>query len=178
VALVGKRDIRVSDLADLFPVLAGHLGRAEPDGPTSGAISMSTKLRSVVSSRIALVGDASGSVDAVTGEGLALAFRQANCLSTALAAGDLQSYDTRHRRMARMPLLMARILLVLDGDDRLRRMVFRSLAAHPRIFSGLLAIHVGTLRRPALAVGVQSSPRECVEIDADEASRLPQNRSF
>jgi flavin-dependent dehydrogenase len=178
VAMVGTRDIRVSDLADMFPMLAGHLGGAEPDGPTRGAISMSTKLPSVVSSRIALVGDASGSVDAVTGEGLALAFRQANCLATALAARDLERYDTRHRRMGRMPRLMARILLVLDGNDRLRRMVFRRLAAYPRIFSGLLAIHVGALRRPALAVGVQSSSRARTDVDAHEASRLPQNRLF
>jgi flavin-dependent dehydrogenase len=146
VALVGTRDIRVADLADMFPVLAGHLSGAELIGQTRGAISMSARLPSVIAGRIALVGDASGSVDAVTGEGLALAFRQAIVLATALAAVDLKRYDASHRRIGRMPRLIARILLLLDGNDRLRQMAFRGLAAHPPTFSHLLAVHVGALR--------------------------------
>jgi flavin-dependent dehydrogenase len=172
VALVGAADIRASDLAAMFPVLASHLGGAELIGPTRGAISMSARLPSVVAGRVALVGDASGSVDAVTGEGLALAFRQANSLATALAAGDLRRYDASHRRMGRMPQLVARILLLFDGNDKLRRMAFRKLAAHPRIFSHLLAVHVGGLRRSAQTTIAQPSPRADIE---RETSRLPQN---
>jgi flavin-dependent dehydrogenase len=134
---------------------------------------MSTKLLSVISGRIALVGDASGSVDAVTGEGLGLAFRQAHCLATALAAGDLQKYDASHRRMGRMPRLMARALLLLDGSDSLRKMAFRKLAAHPRIFSSLLAVHVGALRLSEFATGDQLSLHSRADIGRGEASRLP-----
>jgi flavin-dependent dehydrogenase len=176
VAMVRTQDSGASDLTDIFPALANHLGGAELVGPTRGAISMSAKLRSVVSGRVALVGDASGSVDAVTGEGLGLAFRQANCLAAALAAGDLERYDTNHRRMGWMPRLVARTLLLLDGNDGLRRMAFRKLAAHPRIFSSLLAVHVGALRRSELATGIQPSPRPRADTDKREASRLPQNR--
>jgi len=172
VATIGREDIRASDLVDMFPVLAGHLGGAELIGPTRGAISKSARLPSVVAGRVALVGDASGSVDAVTGEGLALAFRQANSLATALAAGDLRRYDTSHRRMGRMPRLMARTLLLFDGNDRLRRMAFRKLVAHPRIFSRLLDVHVGALRRSALKTIAQPSPRADME---REVRRLPQN---
>jgi flavin-dependent dehydrogenase len=175
VAMIGRADIRASDLTDLFPELASRLGGAEPVGPTRGAISMTTRLPSVVAGRIALVGDASGSVDAVTGEGLALAFRQANSLAAALAAGDIRRYDASHRRMGRMPRLMARTLLLLDGNDRLRRMAFRQLAAHPRIFSGLLAVHVGALRRSVSTTGVaRPSPRPSADINP-EARRLPQD---
>jgi menaquinone-9 beta-reductase len=172
VAMIGKGDIRVSDLAEIFPVLGSHLSGAELVGPARGAISMSTRLRSVVAGRIALVGDASGSVDAVTGEGLALAFRQANSLAEALAAGDLKRYDASHRRMGRMPRLMARTLLLFDGNDRLRRMAFRRLAAHPRIFSQLLAVHVGALRRSALTNIARPLPGADVE---REANQLQQN---
>ena len=171
VAMIGKEDIRASDLAERFPMLASHLSGAELVGPVRGAISMSTRLRSVVAGRIALVGDASGSVDAVTGEGLALAFRQANSLAAALAAGDVRRYDASHRRMARMPRLMARTLLLFDGNDSLRRMAFRKLAAHPRIFSRLLAVHVGALRS-ALPTIAQPSRRADMERGA---RRLPQN---
>jgi menaquinone-9 beta-reductase len=172
VATVGTADIRGLDLADMFPVLASHLDGAELIGPTRGAISMSARLPSVVAGRVALVGDASGSVDAVTGEGLALAFRQANSLATALAAGDIRRYDASHRRMGRMPRLMARTLLLFDGNDKLRQMAFRKLAAHPRIFSHLLAVHVGARRRSTLTTIVQPSPRADMEL---EARRLPQN---
>jgi len=174
VAMVSTKESRGSDLADMFPALASHLGGAELVGPTRGAISTSTKLLSVISGRVALVGDASGSVDAVTGEGLGLAFRQAHCLATALAAGDLKKYDASHRRMGRMPRLMARTLLLLDGSDSLRRVAFRKLAAHPRIFSRLLAVHVGALRRSELAIGVQLSPPSRADIGGGEARRLPQ----
>ncbi len=177
VAMVSSEESRASDLAGMFPALASRLSDAELVGPTRGGISMSAKLRSVISGRVALVGDASGSVDAVTGEGLGLAFRQANCLASALAAGDLKRYDTSHRRMGRMPRLFARTLLVLDRNDRLRRMVFRKLAAYPRVFSGLLAVHVGAFRRSELATGVQLSPRSRVDVVEREASRLPQDRS-
>lgn len=172
VAMVGTADIRGVDLADMFPVLASHLNGAELIGPTRGAISMSARLPSVVAGRVALVGDASGSVDAVTGEGLALAFRQANSLATALAAGDLRRYDASHRRMGRMPRLMARTLLLFDGNDKLRQMAFRKLAAHPRIFSHMLAVHVGAGRRSTLTTIVKPPPRADIE---REARRLPQN---
>ena len=109
---------------------------------------MSVKLAAVTRGRIALVGDASGSVDAVTGEGLALAFRQAEFLASALAAGDLNSYDVFHRRIMRLPRMMARALLLMDGHDGLRASAMRVLAAYPSIFSRLLAVHVGA-RRPA-----------------------------
>jgi menaquinone-9 beta-reductase len=175
VAMVGTADIRVPDLAAMFPRLGSHLSGAEPIGSPRGAISMSTRLPSVVAGRIALVGDASGSVDAVTGEGLALAFRQANSLATALAAGNLKRYGASHRRMGRMPRLMARTLLLLDGNDRLRRMAFRELAAHPRIFSHLLAVHVGALRSE-LTTRVGLSPRPRADIKKGEASPLAQNR--
>ncbi len=176
VALVGTEDIRVTDLADMFPVLADRLGGAEVIGQTRGAISMSVRLPGVIAGRIALVGDASGSVDAVTGEGLALAFRQANSLATALAAGDLKRYDSNHRRMARMPRLFARTLLLLDGNDNLRRLAFRGLAEHPRIFSRLLAVHVGGFRHPELANNASPLPSSRAVIDGAEASPLPQHR--
>ena len=155
VAMLGSaQGVRLSDLPTLFPVLASRLGSAEPIGPPRGGISMSVKLPAVTRGRIALVGDASGSVDAVTGEGLALAFRQASALATALATGDLSTYDAAHREIGRMPRLMARLLLLMDGRDGLRRRALRTLAAHPRTFSRLLAVHVGALRPSELSLGV------------------------
>jgi flavin-dependent dehydrogenase len=155
IAMLGSaHGVRLSDLPTLFPVLASRLGRAEPIGPPRGGISMSVKLSSVTRGRTALVGDASGSVDAITGEGLALAFRQSGSLATALASGDLRTYDAVHSQIGRTPRLMARLLLLMDGRDGLRRRALRTLAAHPRTFSRLLSGHVGALSPSELPLGI------------------------
>ena len=155
VAMVGSaRQVRASDLPTLFPALANRLGGAQAIDTPRGAISMSVKLNAVTNGHIALVGDASGSVDAITGEGLALAFRQTSCLAEALAAEDLRAYDSAHLRIGRMPRLMARVLLLMDGRDGLRRRALRTLATRPRIFSRLLAMHVGALRPSAISFDV------------------------
>ena len=80
------KEVRVEDLSCLFPRLAKRLTFAEQLGAPRGAITMSSRLPTVTQGRVALLGDASGTVDAVTGEGLHLAFRQANALADALAA--------------------------------------------------------------------------------------------
>ncbi|HEV3396904.1 MAG TPA: FAD-dependent monooxygenase [Xanthobacteraceae bacterium] len=147
-------EARMSDLPTLFPGLAKRLGRAEPIGCERGAISMSTKLTTVTRGRIALLGDASGSVDAVTGEGLALAFRQAAVLGAALAAGDLAAYEAAHRRLGRLPRLMARTLLLMDRSEGLRKRALRALAARPRTFDRLLGLHVGALRPAEVSLDI------------------------
>ena len=101
------------------------------------------QLRGVVRGNVALVGDASGSVDAITGEGLCLGFHQAIALADAMKCGDLAKYATAHRKLAQRPRLMANLLLAMDRWPIGRRCVFSALAAHPPLFEGLLAMHVG-----------------------------------
>jgi flavin-dependent dehydrogenase len=61
------------------------------------------QVKSEYRERTALAGDASGSVYAITGEGLFLAFRQAEALADAIASGDLAIYQRTHRRIVRRP---------------------------------------------------------------------------
>ena len=108
-----------------------------------GAITVTREVGRVYKGHIALLGDASGSVDAITGEGLCQSFRQALELADAMADGHLESYQTAHRRLARRPMLMGRLLLQLDQYPSVRRRVLKALAQNPGLFSRLLAIHVG-----------------------------------
>ena len=62
--------------------------------------------------RIALVGDAAGYVDALTGEGLSLGFEAALALGESLAAGDLTAYARRLARLAALPNGLTHLLLV------------------------------------------------------------------
>jgi len=60
---------RYSDLFRIFPDLAARIGNADPVSTLRGAITMSRRFARVTGGNVALVGDASGSVDAITGEG-------------------------------------------------------------------------------------------------------------
>jgi flavin-dependent dehydrogenase len=94
---------------------------------------------------LALIGDASGTVDAITGEGLGLSFRQAVGLAESLEAGNLAAYQRAHRRLMLRPLLMARLMLVLDRRPRLQHRTLQAFRQHPQIFRRLLALHLGEL---------------------------------
>jgi flavin-dependent dehydrogenase len=125
-------------LAD-FPQLRRRLEGAVASSTERGAVTVSRRLRRVFRGRTVLVGDASGSVDAITGEGLSLSFHQAVALSDALCSGELASYQAEHTRLARRPAFVASMLLAWDRFPRLRRGVLRMLALEPPIFAKLLA---------------------------------------
>jgi flavin-dependent dehydrogenase len=126
-----------------FPELQKKLSTVPLSRPHRGAITTMRRLSKVCSGNVALIGDASGSVDAITGEGLSLSFQQASALAEAMAAGDLSLYQSAHRSLARRPTFMARLLLLLDGRPRLRRRILSAFAQHPELFSRLTSIHVG-----------------------------------
>src|SRR6185295_8752521 len=113
-----------------------------PTTAVRGAVTGKRRLERVYRDNVALVGDASGSVDAITGEGLCLAFQQAVALSEALDAGDLGLYQASHRRIARRPQFMADLLLLLARHPGLRTCALRTMSACPQMFTSMLAMHV------------------------------------
>src|SRR6266568_5123418 len=126
-----------------FPRLAGSLLNAELSSAERGAVTRMCELKRVCHGNVALTGDASGSVDAITGEGLCLSFRQAMALADAMATENLDSYQQAHRRLARRPHHMGRLLLLLDRYPALRRRAMRGLAKDPELFARLLTVHLG-----------------------------------
>jgi len=149
-----KQRIRVA--LEEFPELAQRLANAQASSVERGAITSIHRLVRVTRGNVALLGDASGTVDAITGEGLCLGFRQAAALAHALELGDLRFYQQAHRRLARRPTFMARLMLTLDGRPTLLRRVLRTFAGDPQIFENLLAVHVGkTSLRHIAATGAR-----------------------
>ncbi len=148
--LGGAREVGFASLADRFPRLGERLRGVEPANVARGAFTGTVRPRRVVSGNVALIGDASAAIDAITGDGLALAFRQAAALGEALRKGDLSRYEARHRQICRTPFLMARLLLLMDRHDAFRKLALQALAGRPAIFNRLLATHVGA-RHPAAA---------------------------
>jgi flavin-dependent dehydrogenase len=137
-----------------FPELAARLEGLPHTSRDRGAGPFRQRTRGVVRGRVALVGDASGYLDALTGEGLGLAFQQAEALGPALAAGDLGRYAAAHRRLAHLADGFTHLLLFCERRPRLRRRVVRELARRPELFGRLLGAHARQL--PAREVGARA----------------------
>jgi flavin-dependent dehydrogenase len=151
VAVISRNaGVRSTSIAADFPKLADHLALAEAS-PEIGAVTLTCGFDRVYRDRVALIGDASGSVDAITGEGLCLGFHQAAALADALECGDLGKYQAAHRRLARRPTFMGRLLLLLDKQPKVRQRAMHALAKHPDLFARLLAVHVGATSAGHLA---------------------------
>jgi len=144
--------LRLDDALPQFPDVARRVATAGPSTLERGGISASRRLKAVWRGNVALVGDASGSVDAITGEGLCLLFQHALALAGALAADDLGIYQAAHRRIGRRPEFMSRLMLLMDARGRLRDRAIRAMASHPRLFAHMLAMHVGELSPSAFAI--------------------------
>jgi flavin-dependent dehydrogenase len=140
-----------------FPALAARLAGAPAASRDRGASLLGAQPRATAGDRVALVGDSAGSVDPITGEGIALALAQAGLLVPALAVGDLCAYARACPRLAARPRRMASLLLLLERSAALRRRVVTALAANPALFSRLLAVHTGEApgRGAALAAFVR-----------------------
>lgn len=126
-----------------LPELRERLGHAELCSRERGAVTSMQSLARVCRGNVALVGDASGSVDAITGEGLRLAFRQAFALAEAMESGDLGEYERAHRKLARRPIWMGKLMLQLGRNEGIRWRTLQMLSRNPGLFARLLAIHVG-----------------------------------
>ena len=143
VLLSRQADVRLISIKDRFPLLAQRLKKAPCIGAERGGVTLTRRLKSVYRGRVALVGDASGGVDAITGDGLSLSFQEAPALAAAMQSGDLAAYQRDHRMLSKRPTQMAGWLALLGSSAGLRARTLGVLARHPDTFSRLLNIHTG-----------------------------------
>ena len=122
-----------------FPWLARHLagvsrGRARGCGP----------LRQVVSRRVAgrvlLVGDAAGYEDALTGEGISLAVKQAAAAIDAIVDDAPSSYEAAWHRVTRDYRLLTRALVLASAPRVARRAIVPACTVLPAVFEGAVNI--------------------------------------
>jgi len=144
------------ELIARFPSLEARLEGAEVASRDRGAGPFEQRTRGVVAGSVALVGDASGYLDPVTGEGMALAFAQGFALVDAVVAGDLGRYARAHPRVGRVPLAITRLLLAVEERPALRRRMVSALA-DPVLFGRLLGLHADQLPFATTLPGVALS---------------------
>jgi len=139
------------ELLSRFPVLERLLAGAPHDSQPRGAGPLARRAAARTADRLVLLGDAAGYVDALTGEGLSIAFGCAMDLAAilpdALAAGAgraaLWPYEAAWRRRFLPYWAWTRVMLGLARRPGLRRRVLGMAAARPAPFERLVAAAVG-----------------------------------
>ncbi len=151
VALLCSQD-RMSSFADGLTQQYRALVRAtHPDleqaelGPGVSAIGpFRHRAKTVAQEGIFLVGDASGFVDPITGEGLASGLEQAKAFNQALAHPHPEAeYRRLHRGITRNRWRLTGLLVFLASDPGRVTRAMRGLARRPSVMAALLGINLG-----------------------------------
>jgi menaquinone-9 beta-reductase len=151
--LTSDPQVRVAHALQHFPSVARRLDGACRSSEDAGCQTVLDYPRGVARGNVALVGDASFTVDGITGQGMSLAFQQAQRLGDALACEDLAPYRVAHRQFIEGPSRMARLLLLLDRQAWLRRKALRMFAANPKLFARLISAHVNCPKPEPIGAG-------------------------
>ena len=137
-----------------IPRLNASLQGARPSAGARAIGPMHQVARSPVSDGVALVGDASGYLDAITGEGISLALAQVQALYDSIGpwmlsndrvptATELQGYSRRISGMVRQHQLITHLVLFLSRKPRLAARAIKGLGRQPELFRWLLSANMG-----------------------------------
>ncbi len=143
VAVLGSRRLGFDAQLDDFPQLRERLAGAAEASPVRGAGPLRQRSARRVGSHVLLVGDASGYVDALTGEGISLGLAHARAAVAALVAGRPQTYEWSWRRATWRYAVMTHLLVQGTRPHWARRAIVPAAAAAPAVF----AAAVGELGR-------------------------------
>jgi 2-polyprenyl-6-methoxyphenol hydroxylase-like FAD-dependent oxidoreductase len=122
----------------VFPALAERLGSAAPASEVRGAGPLRQDVRRRVYGRVLLVGDASGYLDALTGEGIGVGLAQAEVLTRCLAAGRPADYERAWRRVSRPAWRLTAGLLWSRNQPLLAPHIVPAAQRLPWLFSALV----------------------------------------
>jgi len=137
VALLGPSGVDFTRALSEVPGLVDRLDGAAADGPVRGAGPLFQSTSARTAGRVVLVGDASGYVDALTGEGIRVGFAQADAAVRAIASGDVRGYERDWVRVTRDFRLITGALVAAAGSP-LRARIVPASARLPRLFGAVV----------------------------------------
>ncbi|WP_328998429.1 FAD-dependent monooxygenase [Kribbella sp. NBC_00709] len=119
---------------DAFPALRRRLSAASPAGTVMGAGPLRQRVRARTAGRVLLVGDAAGYVDALTGEGIAVALRTSAELVDCIRADRPKDYEAAWRRVSWECRLLTASLLWARNRPLLAPRIVPAAAALPAVY--------------------------------------------
>lgn len=153
VALLTHQRILRQMAGALDTQFLGYLQHESPLGPllegaqpTSQALAMGPLRQDagrIVGPGVALVGDAAGYLDPLTGGGISHALRSAEWLSGALEAGNPAAYPRIRHSALRAHHALTRSMLYMSAHPAIARGSIGMLGAQPRLFGWLLGVNSG-----------------------------------
>lgn len=138
VAVLSRERLPYESHLAAFPRLAAAL-RGREAGPVRGAGPLRQRARARRAGRVLLVGDAAGYVDALTGEGVALAVATAGAAVDCLAAGRPQSYPARWQKLTLRHRALTAGLLAVARHPATARLIVPAAHRAPGVFGA--AVH-------------------------------------
>jgi flavin-dependent dehydrogenase len=134
VAILGGRGGSFDERLERFPNLRDRL-RGTAGGPVLGAGPLRQSSSRRVSGRVLLVGDASGYIDALTGEGISVGLAQAEALVRCLVANRPDDYERAWWRVTRRTRTLTLLLLAASQRPALRRGLLPAASRLPFLFT-------------------------------------------
>ncbi len=120
---------------DAFPGLRDRLRGASQVGPTRGAGPLRQVVARRVAGRVLFVGDSAGYEDALTGEGISLAVKQAHAAVASIVDGAPERYERDWRRITREYRILTRGLVLATSYQGARRAIVPLSARLPSVFT-------------------------------------------
>ncbi|MFF8295134.1 NAD(P)/FAD-dependent oxidoreductase [Streptomyces globisporus] len=117
-----------------FPALAARLADGPGATPVRGAGPLRQRALGRRAGRVLLVGDAAGYVDALTGEGIALAVATATTAVDCLSAGRPEDYPRQWARATRRYRMLTAALLGAAGHPSSGRLIVAAAHRAPAVF--------------------------------------------
>lgn len=136
IAILTSRQGRFEQHLDAFPALR-ELTDGHPYEPDRAAGPLRQRVRGRVAGRVLLVGDAAGYVDALTGEGLGLAFAAARLLVDSVVSDRPDEYERQWRSTTRRYRLMTAGMLQA-ATSPVRSLIVPAASRLPRVFTGMV----------------------------------------
>ena len=137
-------------LLDYFPKVKQQIINAQPIPNESAVGPLKKNCVSPIADGVALIGDASGYSDAITGEGNSIAMAQSLALAAVVKAAlakhqhalvlkqSLRSYAKQHRQIVRSYYRNTQMLLALARRPRLMNHLINFFSDHEKFFSWLI----------------------------------------
>ncbi len=122
-----------------FPGLLERLGEAER-GPVRGAGPLRQTVARRVHGRVLLIGDAGGYEDALTGEGISLAVKQAQAAVSAIEKERPADYEREWTRLTRDYRVLTRGLVLSTGPVPMRKAIVPLAATFPGLFARIVNV--------------------------------------
>lgn len=139
--LTEQQSVNMDEAIDTIPQLKQKLQPANQLDHDRGWGPLYQTASDVRSENLFLVGDAAGYTDAITGEGLSIAFKESRLLSEAIKSEKPEIYSKSYKSIVRLPQTFIEALLWLREYPWLRKELMRLFAGNSSLFSLLLTLN-------------------------------------